>query len=259
MKRILFVVILLISISGLQAQTTTEKWNSIYQRWEYYDSQHNLIGYKKKNLYGQWEYTDVQKQKQEQQRRNEPLQPYHNYGLIERALSQKQQLYDKRHADIVEIVSRINSYIGDVLDAKKIFKYDKNKDLENYEDALTKIGNLDLTINQNYSYSMNWLLNFEKDIYKWELVDIYELQAQTNISKPQQSHSKGNEYKRYSPGVYNVYEHSPIMDGIHVTHSKEIAKSGKTIEVLEKVTDRYYKVKTHDGIIGYFDLILWVK
>lgn len=174
MKRFLFVIILLLSISGLKAQTTTQKWNSVYKRWEYYDSRGNMIGYNQRNVYGEMEYVDVQKQRQEQQRRNEPLQPYNNYGLIERALSQKQQLYNKRHADIVEIASRINSYIKEVIDARKLFKHDKTKDLENYDDALKKIGNWDLTINQNYNNAINWLLDFEKSMYKWELVDVYQ-------------------------------------------------------------------------------------
>lgn len=95
MKRFLLALILLLSIGCLEAQTTTEKWSPVYQRWEYYDARGNMIGYKKKNMYGQWVYTDTQKNNQSTDNRNEPLQAY-DMDFIARALAIKQQQYERQ-------------------------------------------------------------------------------------------------------------------------------------------------------------------
>lgn len=56
MKKIFISVCLLIGISCF-SQTATKKYNSFYNRYEYFDSGGNMIGYEKYNSFSkQWEY-----------------------------------------------------------------------------------------------------------------------------------------------------------------------------------------------------------
>lgn len=100
MTRVLLLVALFFSLSTikLQAQNVTEKWNSTFNRYEYYDSKGQLIGYKKKNMFGQWEYFDKQQSTQDTPQRDYShldRSPY-NLELIEKALHLRQQQYERQ-------------------------------------------------------------------------------------------------------------------------------------------------------------------
>ena len=57
MKRFLIIVALLATWGIASAQSYTQKWNSLYERTEYYDSYGRMIGYSKYNkLYDRMEY-----------------------------------------------------------------------------------------------------------------------------------------------------------------------------------------------------------
>lgn len=89
-------IIFLLFLCGLLfSQSVTERYNSLSNRYEYYDSSGNLIGYKQyNNLRKQWEYFDVQQQYQRQPRQyGDYVEPY-NYGAIEQALRQKKIRHD---------------------------------------------------------------------------------------------------------------------------------------------------------------------
>lgn len=95
MKKYLVLFLLAFTTSTIcVAQTYTEKYNSLYNRYEYFDSQGNLIGYKKWNsLYERWEYHE-EKPQQSQRNYGEYVQPY-DMDLIYKALELKQRQYDQ--------------------------------------------------------------------------------------------------------------------------------------------------------------------
>lgn len=85
-------LLLLFLCTSVYSQTISEKWNSLYNRYDYTDSSGNLVGYKGYNsLTESWEYTTVKPSNQ-----NNDYQSPINLQLLDRALANKQAQYDKR-------------------------------------------------------------------------------------------------------------------------------------------------------------------
>ena len=59
MKRIILIFVIALTTIAVKAQTS-QKYNSLYQRIEFFDSRGNMIGYAKENtLYNRIEYFDA--------------------------------------------------------------------------------------------------------------------------------------------------------------------------------------------------------
>ena len=145
MKKIIFCTFLFLG-SFCFSQSVTERYNSLYKRYEYFNSSGNMIGYKQYNsLSREWEYFDqnnTQIQKQPRQY-GEYAQPY-NLDLMESVLSQKQQIYKYNY-------QKIQSTITEIVDITKDSNLDsetKYKIIKQFSDAISK--NLD---NQSIDYS----------------------------------------------------------------------------------------------------------
>lgn len=64
MKKVIFSVCMLLGVFCF-SQTVTKKYNSYYNRYDYFDSYSNLIGYEKYNSYsGRWEYYSLKNSQQ---------------------------------------------------------------------------------------------------------------------------------------------------------------------------------------------------
>lgn len=127
------------------SQSVTEKYNSLYKRYDYFDSSGNIIGYKKYNsLSRHWEYYNLNKTQYERQPRQygNYTQPYH-LDLIERALRQKQQNYD---SNFQTVKATIENIINDIK-TWEISADAKYKIISHFKDAISK--NLD---NRNIDY-----------------------------------------------------------------------------------------------------------
>lgn len=60
MKKFSLIVGLFICFTALHSQNSTKRYNQYLERYEYFDSSGNIIGYNKWNPYlEQWEYTDI--------------------------------------------------------------------------------------------------------------------------------------------------------------------------------------------------------
>ena len=67
MKKIIFSLCMLVGTFCF-SQTVTKKFNSYYNRYDYFDSSSNLIGYEKYNSYSrQWEYYSLKSTQQSRQ------------------------------------------------------------------------------------------------------------------------------------------------------------------------------------------------
>ncbi|MCQ9635804.1 hypothetical protein MP477_12665 [Chryseobacterium sp. WG23] len=145
MKKIIFLAFLSFG-SMYFSQSVTEKYNSLYKRYEYFDSSGNRIGYKKyNNLSRQWEYYDLNKTQYEKQPRQygNYIQPY-NLDLIERTLRQKQQNYDSNFQSVKATIE----YIINDIKTWEIDTDTKYKIISQFKDAISK--NLD---NRDIDYS----------------------------------------------------------------------------------------------------------
>ena len=124
------------------------------------------------------------------------------------------------------------------------------------EDTKVKVLTTSFPINNG----LTRIINKDTDVFTVIFLDyISKYNSQPQSMKRVDSAENQQEEVSYSPGIYNVYEYCPIMDGVDYRTSKQIGRAGKTIEVLEKVTSRYYRVKLDDGSTGYLDLVLWIK
>lgn len=123
MKKIL-IVLLLVSGSAL-GQSQIEKYNSILERYEYYEG-NTLVGFKEYNdILDQWEYTDVTKQDDLKSkpysspyRHLEPIDTYDETSVYQ-ALSAKEARYENNVAQIRELINDLTSKLEGFSDLEK--------------------------------------------------------------------------------------------------------------------------------------------
>lgn len=121
MKKLFISAMLLFGVICF-SQTVTKKYNSYYNRYDYFDSSSNLIGYEKYNSYSrQWEYYSLkssQQSRQPYQYRDPQQLDISNLG---NATTTLQNRYDnnrrKAQNAIDDIVYQIKSM--DISDSKK--------------------------------------------------------------------------------------------------------------------------------------------
>lgn len=105
---------LISSVNLINAQSYTEKYNDLYNRYEYFNNQGRMIGYKYyDNLYKVWKYKDISESSQ-----NSYTSPV-NSSLINQALATKQARFDENVKRVQNAIDDINSQIieMDVSDA----------------------------------------------------------------------------------------------------------------------------------------------
>lgn len=148
MKTLLF--FLFFSISCF-SQNLTEKWNSYLNRYEYYNSNSQLIGYKVYNSYTRtWEYYDTKQTQSQVVRQDE------NFELWANVLASKQQKYDSNRKQIQMTVDAIYKRIPE-LGYPNDFSNNVLEEFEtNYIDKLNS-SNYDLSDNNKATEIINWL------------------------------------------------------------------------------------------------------
>ena len=122
MKKIFISVCLLIGISCF-SQTATKKYNSFYNRYEYFDSGGNMIGYEKYNSFSkQWEYytTGNTSQPRQPTQYRDPQQL--NISGLGNATSILQNRYNSNVQQVQNTVNSITDQINnlDVTDEQRL-------------------------------------------------------------------------------------------------------------------------------------------
>ena len=146
----LLILILCILCQKLVAQQSTEKWNDLYKRYEYYNSQNYMTGYKQyNNLKEQWEYFSTVN--------NTGYKPNtafkdENFDLLERVMKVKQNKYDYNKKRIQNKIDEIN-YKLDELDPTGVKRAVFN---EVYVQELNST-RPDLSKNNKTESIINWL------------------------------------------------------------------------------------------------------
>lgn len=227
MKKIFFLVLLSFG-SVCFSQSVTEKYNSLYQRYEYFDSSGNIIGYKKYNkLSSQWEYFDLKETEYEKQPRQygEYIQPY-NLDLIERALQQKQQKYQSNFKTVKSTIE----YIMNDIQKMEIESQEKYKILSEFKSAISRnLNNIDIDYgsNEQTEQVIKWLYQTATLIIK----------NSSNENKSVESNSNYNNepVKNYYNDLGKYFEKKQYVDRIAYYN-----KNGKIIEDKKKLTYQSY-------------------
>lgn len=248
MKAFLISLGLLLSLSTTNAQDVTKKWNNIYKRYEYYNSRGNLTGYEKwSSIYNRWEYFNAQPQSNNNGYKYPDYQSPYDIGLIERVLSQKQQVFNQKVKNVQNKVNNIQNLMLFLYDNCEITDK-QSDDFQFYNNQMVKITNS--MIDQNYNSLMDWLNKAE--------TDIINLNYTKYDSKIKEKSSQPTKKKNYEYGeLCETYTNSPILDKPEKFGSSDNGKviarvtSGTTIKIIEKVPDYvYYKIQ-YGNIIGY--------
>ena len=153
----LFRLLLLLSCQMLIAQQSTEKWNDLYNRYEYYNSQNYMTGYKQWNsLRGQWEYFSTENSSSGYKAGNTFKDE--NFDLLERTMNRKQNQYDYNKKRIQQNIQ---------MSLRDLFKIDpsgekSNKFIKQYVEELNS-KKYDYSRNSTTESISNWLLEgYEK-------------------------------------------------------------------------------------------------
>ncbi|RZK26880.1 MAG: hypothetical protein EOO43_01445, partial [Flavobacterium sp.] len=178
MKTIAFITVMLFSLT-CYAQTMTEKYNSLMNRYEYFNAQGQMVGYKSyDSLMKQWNYYEVTQPKQPQNTYVEPI----NLDYVNKALSTKQAKLDANVAKIDNAVNDIGTKIQNLeidSDIKEIVMY-------TFQNALKTINSrkLDYSNNNTTREVLNYLYKQVNDEIALQVKNKQELAttAKTNVS-----------------------------------------------------------------------------
>lgn len=113
MKKTYTIFLLFICVCSY-SQTMTEKYNSILGRYEYFDSQGNLTGYKLyDSLFKEWKYYKVDATAYERKPiQYAPPPKDDNFALLQQVANQKQSSYNINHKKVQECLYPIQAVIN---------------------------------------------------------------------------------------------------------------------------------------------------
>lgn len=166
-----------------------------------------MVGYEQYNsLSKQWEYYNLSNiQSQEQQRQyGEYVQPY-NLGLMERALSQKQEIYNYNYQ---KVQSAIND-IGDNIKGSDINTNTKSNIIKRFQDAISKNLNnqsIDYGSVEQTNYIINWLWKTATEISENEIdMDVKKIKNEkSKISNDSYSERPSASWESKTKSVENL-------------------------------------------------------
>lgn len=151
MKKLFFCFLFISSLTCF-SQTISEKWNSLDERYDYTDSNGNLVGYKRYNsLDERWEYTSVNSS-------NASYNPYgNNLKLYADTMSAKQA----RHYAGLE---RVTKYVRNL----KVLLQDDPENMQQFEDKIvSKLRNN--VIDYSSSSEVNRVIDYLTKGFDWVL------------------------------------------------------------------------------------------
>lgn len=147
MKNLIIILIVLVANSAM-GQTQTEKYNSILNRYEFFDGQ-KMIGYKVYNsILDQWEYTDLTKNDnvnddqphQSPYRHLQPIQTF-NETAVYKTLAIKEERHENNVAQIQQLVNDLSFKLEEISNIQKreLARNEWNRLLENFNSKNSKL------------------------------------------------------------------------------------------------------------------------
>ncbi len=139
------------------SQTMTEKYNSILGRYEYFDSQGNMTGYKEyDSLFKEWKYYKVDSQVYERKPIQYATAPKDsNIDLLYNIASQKNNSYNSNMQLVKNAISNINSRMDEDL-GRILSNKLKNQFFNEYVKKLN-YQKIDYSSNATTQNVINWL------------------------------------------------------------------------------------------------------
>jgi len=161
------VLFLLFSVC-VYSQDYTQKWNEYYKRYEYFDSQGNMTGYKTYNSYtNTWEYFSVKSQGA-----YNPTKSNINIELTQRALNSRQERYNANKQILQNVIDKSYSYMRTFASNDQIYEKVSSRFTNEYFNKIN--GNsYDLSSKSVTDSLINFLMKGCDKILKEELGENY--------------------------------------------------------------------------------------
>ncbi|KQT30915.1 hypothetical protein ASG22_19665 [Chryseobacterium sp. Leaf405] len=244
MKKLIFSVCILLGHLCF-SQIATKKFNSFQNRYEYFDSNGNMIGYEKYNSFSkQWEYytTNNTSQSRQPTQYRDPQQL--DISALGNAMTAKQNNYNYNVQQLQNAVNTISDQI-------------KNLDLSYEQRKLIYDTFQQNCVNEINRTRINYSsANETNRVIQWlydSLNTIIKNVTSTYVSKNETSEPTNptKQVKTYT-GEQEVFTNSPIYDKPENGKQTGYSINNKVI-VIEKYNDSTYKVQS-----GYFEGYMWV-
>lgn len=149
---------LLFSFQMLFSQQYTEKWNSLYNRYETFDSSGNMISYKVYNsLYQRWETYTTQSTNSGYETGRTRIDE--NFEILRQTMQTKQNNYDRNYNRVKEVINSCSKYILGMSKMQKVTYETYVKANDNFILCVNKINNYDYSSNATTDSVVSYLLD----------------------------------------------------------------------------------------------------
>lgn len=247
MKKIFISACLIIGISCF-SQTATKKYNSFYNRYEYFDSNGSMIGYEKYNSFSkQWEYytTGTASQSQQPTQYRDPQQL--SISGLGNAMATKQNNYNYNVQQLQNTVNSISNQINN-LD----LSYEQRQLIS---DSFRKkcVDEINRT-RINYS-SANETNRVIKWLYDSVNTIIKNTTASSFTSNTDSNNSSSNDYSNDSNIKANYGKTLPVYNiAVFDYNNKRVKDETISTNSYVIINDNQIAFKKADGEISYRDL-----
>jgi len=236
MKNIL-ILILLFSFISVDAQRQTKKYNSLQDRYEYYNARGQMTGYEVYNsLQEQWEYYSV-KTSRSSNKYGEPQSTF-DADLAIFALSTAEKNRANKmdnHNRFKNTIERIKNHIDNIENNEV-----RNNVIEAYNKKVANLNKADYNQMLQSTQATTNRINYNIETYN----RLYN-QAINNY-KAKVRDSKTVNYTTFISSTMSRLRNKPNVNGSVIYEPTK----GERVDVLQKITDNYYKVKIN-GYYGY--------
>jgi len=254
MKTLILFLFVLFSVSVF-GQDVYEKYNDIQNRYEYFNSSHEMVGYKTYNsIQERWEYHSVeQRQTTRRNKYPDPVSTY-NAGLVNKVLASKQARYDNNVADVSRHLDDLTNKLRQYDDYEK-----EEKAIDMFSEVITGFNNKNNNVDFSSSSITVDVKNYFTTEYNRIIKFVNNMPKKTSTSRNYSNTSnsnKGTANTLFETGFISVPIDIYLRAEPNVS-SRKIHKCPKDaiVKVIDISNDTYYKAVV-DGYSGYISSAL---
>ncbi|TVZ26703.1 hypothetical protein JM83_1690 [Gillisia sp. Hel_I_86] len=231
MKSPILIFLILFSFACF-SQSYTEKYNEIQQRYEYYNSYNELVGYKEWDAINEeWRYTDLTQRQQQRKSPYADMQPVNtfNANLTNQVLAAKESKYN---SNINLVQNKIDELSRNLTSHPTLHK--------RFSDAITRFNNQNNKIDYSSAQATNSVINYFIGIYNDLINSISQKQSNNYPVNKKDSKSKYEEADDYYKKGFNYEQNGEIDIAINF-YKLAVAKNSNHFESLFALARNFFE------------------